>query len=380
MKRPDKAAVTGILIAAAVLLLAGCAGDQYLQSTVDPKSDFAEGIHRLYIDVFWWTMGILVVVWGALAYTLFRFKERPGDPRPEQNHGNMTLEIAWTVAPAIIVVLITIPTIRGVFETQRPVSADALTVEVTGKRFFWHFYYPEFGVTTSNELVLPVDRPVNLRLESADVIHSFWIPKLGGKRDVQPIPEVREGENKRYNYLYFTPNETGVYWGQCAEFCGDSHALMGMRAIVKTQSDFEQWVEDWQTPAPTAMAPVPDTIDGVVQPVTEDPQVALGRDVFFNQSFCTSCHAVGGTPGTLNAVGPAGQPGPNLTRMGSRTSIAAGQLENTAENLVRWIRDPISIKPGSLMPGVDQAAGGWPETNLTEEQMEALAAYLLSMR
>ena len=168
MKRPDNAAVAGILIAAVVLLFAGCDGTQYLQSTVDPKSDFASSIHQLYIDVFWWTMGILVLVWGALAYTLFRFRERPGDPRPEQHHGNMSLEVAWTIAPAIIVVLITIPTIRGLFETQRPISDDALTVEVTGKRFFWHFYYPEFGITTSNELVLPVDRAVNLRLESAD--------------------------------------------------------------------------------------------------------------------------------------------------------------------------------------------------------------------
>lgn len=379
MKRPNKAVVASLL-ALAVVLLAGCANDQYLQSTLDPKSDFASSIHQLYIEVFWWTMGILVVVWGALAYTLFRFRERPGDPRPVQDHGNMTLEIAWTIAPAIIVVLIAIPTIRGVFETQRPVSADALTVEVIGKRFFWHFYYPEFGITTSNELVLPIDRAVNLRLESQDVIHSFWVPKLGGKRDVNPIREVREGENKKYNYLYFTPQETGVYWGQCAEFCGDSHALMGMRAVVKTQTDFDQWVTDWQTPAPTAVAPVPDTVDGVAQPVTEDPQVALGRDVFHNQTFCTSCHALGGTTASLNATAPQGQVAPNLTRMGNRTTIAAGQLENTAENLFRWIKDPSSVKPGALMPGVDQAAGGWPATELTDEQIRAVAAYLLSMR
>lgn len=379
MKRPDKAAVAGILVAV-VMLLAGCAGDQYLQSSIDPKSDFASGIHQLYIDVFWWTMGILVVVWGALAYTLFRFRERPGDPRPEQDHGNMSLEVAWTIAPAIIVVLIAIPTIRGVFETQQPISDDALTVEVVGKRYFWHFHYPEFGVTTSNELVLPVDRPVNLRLESTDVIHSFWIPKLGGKRDVQPIPEVPEGENKKYNYLYFTPNETGVYWGQCAEFCGDSHALMGMRAVVTTPEEFDQWILDWQTPAATAMAPVVDTTAGAPPPPAEDPQIALGRDVFLNQSFCTACHALGGTPASLNATNAQGQVGPNLTRIGSRTSIAAGQMENTAENLVQWIMNPTSIKPGALMPGVAEAAGGWPETNLTQEQVEAVAAYLLSMR
>ena len=171
-----------------------------------------------------------------------------------------------------------------------------------------------------------------------------------------------------------------MYWGQCAEFCGDSHALMGMRAVVQTQGEFDQWVTNWQTPAPTAMAPVPDTVDGVAQAVSEDPQVALGRDVFLNQSFCTSCHALGGTPASLNAVGPAGQVAPNLTRMGSRTTIAAGQLENTAENLVRWIKDPTAIKPGALMPSVTEAAGGWPATNLTDEQIEALAAYLLSMR
>ena len=204
---------------------------------------------------------------------------------------------------------------------------------------------------------------------------------LGGKRDVNPIREVREGEQKKYNYLYFTPNEEGVYWGQCAEFCGDSHALMGMRAVVESEAEFEQWIEDWQTPAPTAMAPVPDTVDGVVQQaVTEDPQVALGRDVFFNQSFCTACHAVGGTTAALNAAGPEGQVAPNLTRFGARTSLAAGIMENTQENLVAWIRDPQAIKPGALMPSVDQEAGGWPATALTDEQIEALAAYLLSMR
>ena len=167
-------------------LLSAC-GEEYLQSTINPVTDYGEVTQNLYVQVFWWTMIILAVVMGILAYILIRFREKPGQEKPRQIHGHMGLEIAWTIAPAIIVVAIVIPTIKGVFEVQRPPEEDALVVEVTGKRYWWSFHFPELGVTTANELHLPVGRPVSLRLESGDVIHSFWVPQLGGKRDVNPV-------------------------------------------------------------------------------------------------------------------------------------------------------------------------------------------------
>jgi len=339
-----------------ILLLAGC-GVEYPQSTINPHSDFAEIIHSLYVSIFWWTMLILAVVWVLLAYALVKFRARPGDPKPKQIRGHMGLEIGWTVGPALIVVAIAIPTIQAVFATQRPLSEDALMVEVTGHQFWWEFHYPEEGITTANELRLPVDRPVSLRLGSTDVIHSFWVPKLGGKRDVNPVVAVPEGQEPKYNWLYFTPNQTGLYMGQCAEFCGEAHAFMAMRVLVETEDEFQGWIREWQALAP------PD----------EDPRIALGQDIFLNQSTCVACHAIEGT----SAVGRAG---PNLTLFGQRTTLGAGIRENNQENLASWIRDPHGMKPGAAMPGTTYPGGNWPATNLSDDQVEAVAAYLLSLK
>jgi cytochrome c oxidase subunit II len=369
-----------------VLLLAGCAGE-YPQSSISPHSDFAEIIHSLYVSIFWWTMLIMAVVWVALAWVLVRYRRRPDDDRPRQIRGHLGLEIGWTVGPALIVIAIAIPTIQAVFATQRPISEDAMLVEVTGHRFWWEFHYPEYGVTTANELRLPVDRPVNLRLESNDVIHSFWIPMLGGKRDLNPVPEVREGREKKYNWLYFTPQVTGVYMGQCAEFCGESHALMAKRIIVETEEGFETWVESWfasEGAAPLEAADPADA-DALVQlpgggveetPPTVDPtadtRVAQGRELFLN-STCIACHAVQGTSAQ-------GIIAPNLTLFGSRLTLAAGIMENNEENLVRWIKDPQGIKPASSMPGVDSPGGNWPATGFSDDEVRAIAAYLLSLK
>ena len=384
-----------------VAFLSAC-GEEHLQSTINPVTDYGEVTHHLYVQVFWWTMIILVVVLSVLAYVLIRFRERPGQERPEPIHGHMGLEIAWTIAPAIIVVAIVIPTIQGVFAVQRPPEEGALVVEVTGKRYWWAFHYPELGVTTANELHLPVGRPVSLRLESGDVIHSFWVPQLGGKRDVNPVVAMPEGEEAKRNWMHFTIREEGVFWGQCAEFCGEAHSLMGIRVVAQKEEDFQRWVEDWRTPAPTANAPdsTADTAgqgagggsaggSGVSGPSdgdqdtsmaaapAEDPLVARGRQVFFRESYCVLCHAIQGTTA-------AGVIGPNLTRIGSRGTIAAGLLENTQENLVAWITDPNRVKPGAHMPGADYSVTfegqTYPPLNLNDEQIRALAAYLSSMR
>ncbi len=239
------------------LALSAC-GEGYPQSTVSPATDFAEVIHSLYTSVFWWSMVILVVVWGLMAYILVRFRERPGDEEPKQTHGHLGLEIAWTVGPALIVVAIAIPTIQAVFATQRGDPGADYTVEVVGHRFWWEFRYPD-GVVTANELHLPVGRRIALKLHSADVIHSFWVPRLGGKRDVNPIVQRPEGEDVDYTWLFFTIREPGVYSGQCAEFCGPSHALMGLRVVAESPSEFDAWREAWKAASPTAAPTPPDS-------------------------------------------------------------------------------------------------------------------------
>jgi cytochrome c oxidase subunit 2 len=215
-----------------------------------------------------------------------------------------------------------------------------------------------------------------------------------------------EGEEPHRNWMHFTLKEEGVFWGQCAEFCGEAHSLMGLRVVSQSEEEFQAWVETWKTPAPTANAPA-DSVDtesaptvgeAVVQLPEGEPLVAAastpgqaearrraaeealverGRQVFFRESYCVLCHAIEGTQA-------AGIIGPNLTRLGSRGTIAAGLLENTPENLVAWITDPLAVKPGAQMPGADYGVTyegqTYPPLNLNQEQIRALAAYLSSMR
>lgn len=358
---------------ATTVLLASCGGE-YPGSTIDPKTDIGETVQALYVSVFWWSMFILVLVWSVMAWVIIRFRERPGQPEPRQIHGHLGLEIAWTILPAIIVVAIAIPTVQAVFATQRPPGDDALVIEVTGHRYWWEFVYPEHEVETANELHVPVGRPVSLRLASDDVIHSFWVPMLGGKRDVNPLRATVNGEEPKYNWYHFTLNEEGEFIGQCAEFCGQSHALMGIKVVAQSEAAFEAWAESMNEPSPTAAPPGPDAAPTPQQ----DPMVAQGRDIFLN-STCVACHSIEGTTA-------AGVLGPDLTRLGEHEFIAAGMLENTPENLYRWIRDPASIKPDARMPATDREArlpvgeGVWPATGLSDDQVRAVAAYLSSLR
>ncbi|MEK9499816.1 cytochrome c oxidase subunit II [Gaopeijia maritima] len=358
------------------LFAASCTfdGDRYPQSSVHPTSDFAEMIHGLYVDIFWWTLGILVVVWAVLAYILVRFRARPDQPIPKQIHGHMGLEIGWTVLPALIVVAITIPTIQAVFSTQTANLEESLVIDVIGHQYWWEFRYPDTGMVTANEVHIPVGQQVSFRLSSADVIHSFWVPMLGGKRDANPVRVRPEGLDPEYNWIHLTANETGTFWGQCAEFCGDSHSLMGFRVVVESPEEFDAWQAQLAEPvvAPEVAAAEGDSIATPVQVADVDPLVEEGRTIFHQQT-CVACHAIQGT----NAQGEIA---PNLTLLGQRSSIAAGWLENTPENLERWITAPQDIKPGVLMPGVNVAGGNWPATNLTEDQVRAVAAYLYSLR
>ena len=344
-------------LAAAVLLVAlgAACGGPYPQSTIDAVTPGYGGLtDGLYRWIFWWTIFILVVVWGLLAYILIRFRDRPGAPEPKKTRGHLPLEIGWTLGPAIIIVLIAIPTIRGVFRTQAPAPANALIVDVIGHQWWWEFRYPARGVVTANEMHLPVGRPIELRIRSADVIHSFWVPRLGGKRDANPRVRQPEGKEWNPNQMVFTIDEPGVLLGQCAEFCGLNHGLMRMRIIAEAPEKFESWLGKMtQPPAPEPGSPA-----------------AAGEQVFLNHA-CVACHTIAGTRAQ-------GKVGPNLTRLGLRTTIGAGILKNTPENLRRWIEDPTAFKGGIVMPPAAEM-GGMPPPGLTSQELDALVAFLSSL-
>jgi cytochrome c oxidase subunit II len=394
------------------LALAACeAGGGYPQTTFRPVSEFGDKLNEVFYITFNWTMGILVLVMALILYATFRFRERPDAPHPEQIHGNTLMEIGWTIAPAIIVVLIGIPTVRTIFETQRRPPDDALVVEVIGHQFWWEFRYPELGIVTANQMWIPTGRDVSLQMHSADVIHSFWIPRIGGKRDVIPLPRRREGEPAAHkNYLLFNVREPGHYLGQCAEFCGESHAIMRMTVMAVEPTEFDAWAARMRGSAAVAAvggqqpgrdtAMVGQTADGQVPAMTAEPapqaqrigqmplptgvgnpfappldEVALqqeGERIFLGAA-CVACHAVSGT----TAVGVLG---PALTQYGERPWVGAGAAENNVDNVAQWIRDPQSLKPGTLMPGSLRGGGGMPPTGLSDAEVRAVAAYLLSLK
>jgi cytochrome c oxidase subunit 2 len=324
---------------ALVVLLAGSAwAAGFPQNTLDPTTDFGHKTHWLFMDILWWEIGIFVVVEGALVVALLRFMGRKGED-PHQMHGHTGVEVAWTLAPAMILVFIGVPTVMTIFRTQAPAPKNSLEIQVIGHQWWWEFRYPQLGIVTANEVHLPQGRPVHFILNSADIIHSFWIPRLGGKRDVIPT---------RTNHLWWTADSVGVMPGQCAEFCGTSHANMRLLGVVDSPSDFDAWV-----------AAEKDTL-----PVPPSDSLALeGAKVFANPGkLCSTCH-------TMNGVS-AGVVGPNLSHVGSRRFIAAGLLENTPTNIARWVQNPPAVKPGALMPVI----------GITPDEARALAAYLTTRK
>ena len=319
-------------------MVAGACGGEYPQSALHPESDFAESLDGLFAQIFWWAMGVFVVVEGILLYTVFRWREDPSRGRPKEIHGHTLMEIGWTLVPALILVAIAIPTIRTIFIVDNPTTdPDALTVEAIGRQWWWEFRYPELGITTANEIHIPVGRTIDVRVRSADVLHSFWVPRLGGKRDLVP---------GRENQIWFTADSTGVYWGQCAEYCGTAHALMSFRVIADTPEDFDAWAAAEAGGAVTI----------------QDAEARSGKAVF-EANACVSCHTIRGTIAQ-------GQFGPDLTHFGSRLTIGAGILDNTLENVRYWIDSTQHAKPGNLMP----------EVQLTDAQVAQLAAYLRALR
>jgi cytochrome c oxidase subunit 2 len=312
-------------------------------SIFSPASTPSQSIFSLSMFVFAITGGIFVVVGGLILYAAVRFRQRPGDDEsePPQIFGSNQIELSWTIIPVLIVVVLFLATARMIFAIQdAPRPPAALEVAAIGHQFWWEFRYPALHITTANELHVPVSsvdtpRPTFLKLTSADVIHSFWVPRLAGKTDLVP---------NRINELWMDPQTAGLYEGQCAQFCGVEHAKMLLRVYVDTPEQFAAWVKQEQ------------------QPGVQNATVVAGRQEFESQA-CMNCHAIAGTSAH-------GQFGPDLTHLASRKTIAAGAAANTTENLERWITDPDQIKPGSLMPAM----------HLAPDQVREITAYLNTLQ
>ena len=298
------------------------------------------------VDLSWFVLaitgGIFFTVSGLLVWALIRYRARATDDEsePAQIYGSTQVEVAWTVIPVLIVVVLFLTTARIIFAIQdAPKPQVALDVTVVGHQYWWEYRYPKLGIVTANELHVPVStaldpRPTYLHLLSADVDHSFWVPQLAGKTDLIP---------NHPNDTWIDPHHTGVYVGQCAQFCGVEHAKMLLRVYVDTPEQFAAWVEQQK------------------QPGVQDASVAAGRHVFETEA-CTNCHAIAGTAAR-------GTFGPDLTHLASRTTIASGAALNTPENLHAWIQDPDHFKPGALMPAMQ----------LNDEQTNKLVAYLTTL-
>jgi len=334
----------GMVFLAAFVSVASkvCLADPAVPSIFSPSSTPADSIYHLSLFVLAVTGVIFVVVFSLLAYAAIKFRRHADDDgrEPPQIYGSNQVELAWTVIPVLIVVVLFLAAAR-VIHAIEDAKFPPGTVEVTaiGHQFWWEFQYPSQGFITANELHVPVsDRdhptPTHITLMSADTDHSFWVPKLAGKTDLIP---------NRVNHMWIDPHETGVYVGQCAQYCGTQHAKMLLRVVVESREDFDKWLANEK------------------QPALEAASVAEGRHVF-ESTACVNCHTIAGT----NAKGRFG---PDLTHLMSRATIASGAAENTKENLRQWIKEPDAIKPGCLMPAMQ----------MSEQDIDAVTAYLMTL-
>ena len=344
----------------------------------------AREVHELSLFVLTICGLIFVGMSSLLTYALVRYRTRAGEnTEPPQVFGSVQIELAWTIIPILIIVTLFLGTARVLFSVQdarKP--ASAVDVVVVGHQFWWEFRYPQYNVVTANELHIPVSNPPNsrpsyLKLTSADVMHSFWVPSLAGKTDLLP---------NRVNEMWLDPQQTGVYLGQCAQFCGMEHAKMLLRVYVDSPDQFQQWIASQQKPQSEIDAATPATLSvpnqgnggkgtpppnspitrmtAAAQPVGA-PQRIDARDgqLIFEQQACINCHTVAGTVAN-------GRYGPDLTHLMSRETLAAGAMPNTPQNLKAWIDDPNNFKPGCLMPAM----------HLTERQDAQITAYLQTLK
>jgi cytochrome c oxidase subunit 2 len=421
------------------LALAACA-QSYPNTTFTPHSDLGRSIDFLWNRLMLFGTIVFVLVEGALVYVVIRYRRRSEDVMPPQTHGNVVLEITWTLIPAAILAFIAVPTVKTIFQTQAPAPANSLVIEVYGHQWWWEFRYPQYKFTTANEIYIPKGRSVDLVLRSNDVIHSFWVPQLAGKRDAIA---------NHTNHIWFTPDSnmaTTVWNGFCTEYCGDSHGEMHFRVVTVNPDQFASWVTRQQAPgfyngpaAPTA-TPQPaattaaanpasaaalakaetlTTPSATATPITpatptataaqlaaytlprnEVPEYAIphtplpdaikfddrlqgdpasGAKLFVGAGTCNACHTVAG-----NALA-VGNIGPNLTHVGSRIAIAAGMYVNDKQHLSRWVKNARLMKSGVLMPTLgkgqyDPQTKATTPSGLSDQQVADIVAYLQALK
>jgi len=308
-----------------------------------PVSTPADSIFGLSMFVLAVTGVIFVIVFSLLVYAAIKFRLKAGDSsrEPAQIYGSSQVELAWTVIPVLIVVVLFLAAARVIASIQNAKAPQgAIQVTVIGHQYWWEYRYPDLKVVTANELHVPVSDPAHptptfLTLLSADTDHSFWVPRLAGKTDLIP---------NHPNHMWIDPHETGLYLGQCSQYCGVQHALMLLRVYVQTPADFDQWIRQQSQPA-----------------VVSD-KASEGRKIF-ESTACVNCHTVTGTVAK-------GIFGPDLTHLMSRDTIASGATPNTHDNLRAWIRDPNVLKPGCLMPAM----------GMSDPQIDAVTAYMETLR
>jgi cytochrome c oxidase subunit 2 len=399
---------------AGVLLLSGCYWFDGPQSTFYPEGPVARHQLGLFYVTCWVALFIFVIVGSVLAYAQIRFlakdeQDEKAEP-PEQGHGNPLVEMSLIGGSVLALVIIAIPTLQNIwysYDVPADVKADTYEVTATGYQWWFKFDYPSETAqtvdmtgkpanapfSTANELVIPAGRPIRINLRTVDVIHSFWIPKLAGKVDMMP---------NRANHLWLEADHAGYYWGQCAEFCGESHAVMRFRVIALGPMEFNDWVNAQMAPARRVASAAGDTPGAKAQfasyrsyrlneagysekfenapldawrakqapDASEDPaKIARGRELFASKT-CSTCH-------TIRGDGYIGVVGPELTHVGSRSTIAAGLLENNRDELHRWIHAPNEVKPGNTMWVKGYVAN---QIKLTPEDEDALVNYLESLK
>jgi len=327
-------------------LLGGTVFAQSPTNIFDPAATPAHSVYGLSMLVLSITLGIFLIVAGLMLYALIRYRQRPedSDQEPAQIYGSNQIELSWTVIPILIVVMLFLTTTRVILGTEAiPKPDSAVDVTVIGHQFWWEYRYPKLGVVTANELHIPISDPAKptptyLSMSSADVAHSFWVPRLAGKMDVIP---------NRVNTMWVDPPQAGLYLGQCAQYCGTEHAKMLLRVYAQTPEEFAAWVSQQKRPAQ--------------QDFIGNSAAADGQIVFMHNA-CINCHTIAGTAAT-------GRFGPDLTHLASRDTIASGPIENTPENLRKWIDDPNTMKPGSLMPAM----------HLNDHDLDVITAYLTQL-
>lgn len=420
--RPRQLASAAIAV---LLILSAACGGNYPNSTFQPTTEFNRDTTALWDQMMFWGTVVFVIVEVLLLVAMVRYRRRPNSPEPKHVHGNTAMEITWTVLPMFILAIIAVPTVRQIWKHQAPAPADALQVQVIGHQWWWEFRYPQYNFTTANELYMPVGRTVNFELRTVDVIHSFWIPALGGKRDLV---------NNRTNFLWFTPDSTGenAFNGTCNEFCGTSHANMRFRAYTVSPENFEAWArhqaanavmvpgpapggastsapvaQPASNPATQATPPAVDTVSAPPSTGYQFPADRLGAHfmpstpipaglafndallaagdaqrgmAIYSRSACIGCHKVRGNPSSIGVLGP------DLTHLASRHTIAAGLFPNDARHLARWIKNAARMKPGAKMNVLGtgeydpmiKSTGTTPR--LSDEQIADIVAYLMTLK